>query len=619
MSISTVIPFILYMENYIVSARKYRPSTFDTVVGQSALTDTLKNSIKSGHLAHAYLFCGPRGVGKTTCARIFAKTINCLNPGTDGEACGECESCKAFNEQRSLNIHELDAASNNGIDEMKALIEQTRIPPQVGKYKVFIIDEVHMLSTAAFNAFLKTLEEPPHYVIFILATTEKHKLLPTILSRCQIYDFNRMNVQDIVNHLKGVAANEGIQAEDAALNVIAEKADGGMRDALSIFDQVAAFCNGNITYQQTIKNLNVLDYDYYFKLVDYFLGGDIPKVMTTFNDILNKGFEASHFVGGLNNHFRNLLMSRDTQTLPLIEASDEVRRKYGEQAQRCKPQFLYAAIRRCTDCDINYKVSQNRRLLVEITLIEIAQMATEEIPYSGRSPKAKIILKQIFKRAGQTTGNAPTGANNARQTVQPTAQPQSALAPSSVPQGVPNAAINQESASPIAAFTPKQNTQHTSRVQSFSIKEFQETQKTQVNPYIADSNQDETQSTDITDKPVDPMELASLWRQYAAQLPREQSVIADRMGQFMPSLVEGTKYEVVVENEMIVESIRKVLSQVVPYMRSSLSNNSLNIEVRARKFDADAPLLTRIEQFAKMKESNPAFKKLAEELILDLL
>lgn len=619
MSISTVIPFILYMENYIVSARKYRPSTFDTVVGQSALTDTLKNSIKSGHLAHAYLFCGPRGVGKTTCARIFAKTINCLNPGADGEACGECESCKAFNEQRSLNIHELDAASNNGIDEMKALIEQTRIPPQVGKYKVFIIDEVHMLSTAAFNAFLKTLEEPPHYVIFILATTEKHKLLPTILSRCQIYDFNRMNVQDIVNHLMGVAANEGIQAEDAALNVIAEKADGGMRDALSIFDQVAAFCNGNITYQQTIKNLNVLDYDYYFKLVDYFLGGDIPKVMTTFNDILNKGFEASHFVGGLNNHFRNLLMSRDTQTLPLIEASDEVRRKYGEQAQRCKPQFLYAAIRRCTDCDINYKVSQNRRLLVEITLIEIAQMATEEIPYSGRSPKAKIILKQIFKRAGQTPGNAPTGANNARQTVQPTAQPQSAFAPSSVPQGVPNAAINQESASPIAAFTPKQNTQHTSRVQRFSIKEFQETQKTQANPYIVDSNKDKTQRTDITDKPVDPMELASLWRQYAAQLPREQSVIADRMGQFMPSLVEGTKYEVVVENEMIVESIRKVLSQVVPYMRSSLSNNSLNIEVRARKFDADAPLLTRIEQFAKMKESNPAFKKLTEELILDLL
>ena len=381
--------------SYIVSARKYRPMTFDAVVGQTSLTTTLKRSIQTGHLAHAYLFCGPRGVGKTTCARIFAKTINCLSPGVDGEACGQCESCKAFNEGRSLSIYELDAASNNGVEEIKKLIEQTRIPPQVGHYKVFIIDEVHMLSNAAFNAFLKTLEEPPQYVIFILATTEKHKLLPTILSRCQIYDFSRMSVTNMVAHLAHVASQEGITAEPAALNVIAQKADGGMRDALSIFDQVAAYCGGNITYKQTIANLNVLDYDYYFRLVDYLLERNIPDVLATFNDIVSKGFEGSHFIAGLMNHMRCLLMCRDQKTLPLIDQGDDVRQRYHEQSVRCKPQFLYSAIRKCTDCDLGYKQSQNKRLLVEITLIEIAQLTQgDDTQPAGRSPKK--ILKPIF-------------------------------------------------------------------------------------------------------------------------------------------------------------------------------------------------------------------------------
>ena len=380
------------MENYIVSARKYRPMTFDTVVGQSALTTTLKNAIRNGKLAHAYLFCGPRGVGKTTCARIFAKTINCLSPRENGEACNECESCRAFNEQRSYNIHELDAASNNSVDDIRQLIEQVRIPPQIGKYKVFIIDEVHMLSTQAFNAFLKTLEEPPRHAIFILATTEKHKLLATILSRCQIYDFNRMSVDDIVAHLTNVAAKEGITCEPAALNVIAQKADGGMRDALSIFDQVASFCQGNITYQQTIQNLNVLDSDYYFRMTDYFLAcgnGDpkAPKVdqatvsenitncILTLNEILQKGFDGQHFINGLATHLRNLLVSRDAQTVKLIEASDDVRQRYQSQAGRCTPRFLYNAMRLCNDCDLQYKQSQNKRLLVELTLIEVAQTA----------------------------------------------------------------------------------------------------------------------------------------------------------------------------------------------------------------------------------------------------
>ena len=415
--------------SYIVSARKYRPMTFDAVVGQKALTTTLMRSIQTGHLAHAYLFCGPRGVGKTTCARIFAKTINCLNPKSDGEACGECESCRAFNEGRSLSIYELDAASNNGVDEIKKLIEQTRIPPQVGRYKVFIIDEVHMLSNAAFNAFLKTLEEPPQYVIFILATTEKHKLLPTILSRCQIYDFNRMSVTDMVSHLASVAEREGIKAEPAALHVIAHKADGGMRDALSIFDQVAAFCSGNITYQQTIGNLNVLDYDYYFKIVDYLLAYNISEVLKTFNDIQSRGFEGSHFIGGLMNHLRNLMLTRDESTLPLVDQGDDVRKRYHEQSAKCKPQFLYSAIRKCTDCDLAYKQSQNKRLLVEITLIEIAQLAQgDDTPASGRSPKKilKPIFAQLATKLSVAAGTAPLTTSPARTAA--SAQPASTAA-----------------------------------------------------------------------------------------------------------------------------------------------------------------------------------------------
>ena len=395
------------MEEYIVSARKYRPMTFDSVVGQGALTVTLKNAIQSGRLAHAYLFCGPRGVGKTTCARIFAKTINCLNPQPNGEACGECESCKAFNEQRSYNIHELDAASNNSVEDIRQLIEQVRIPPQIGKYKVFIIDEVHMLSQAAFNAFLKTLEEPPHHAIFILATTEKHKILPTIMSRCQIYDFKRMGVNDIVGHLKNVAEKEGITVEDAALNIIAQKADGGMRDALSIFDQVASFCGGNITYQRTIENLNVLDYDYYFRLTDFFLEGKITECMLTLNEILSKGFEGQYFITGLSSHFRNLLVSQDAQTVGLIEASEEVRNRYKEQAKKCKPQLA-------NDCDLNYKQSQNKRLLVELTLIEMAQLSSDEGPSSGLCPTK--ILKPIFTQLKQAANSRQQTADNGKRT-----------------------------------------------------------------------------------------------------------------------------------------------------------------------------------------------------------
>jgi DNA polymerase-3 subunit gamma/tau len=362
------------MNEYIVSARKYRPNTFVTVVGQPSITSTLVNAIRNNHLAHAYLFCGPRGVGKTTTARIFAKTINCLNPGIDHEACNKCESCMAFNENRSYNIHELDAASNNSVEDIRALVDKVRIPPQIGKYSVYIIDEVHMLSQSAFNAFLKTLEEPPSHAIFILATTEKHKIIPTILSRCQIYDFSRISVTDIEAYLTEVAKREGVTAEPEALNIIAQKADGAMRDALSIFDQVVSFCGNNITYKQTIANLNVLDYDYYFKLVDCFQKGDVTKTLLIFNEILKKGFNPNHFVSGLTQHFRDLLICKDSMTVQLLEVGGEIKERYKMQASSCSVNFLVGALQLASDCDIQFKSSSNQRFLVELTLVRIAQL-----------------------------------------------------------------------------------------------------------------------------------------------------------------------------------------------------------------------------------------------------
>ena len=379
------------MEQYIVSARKYRPQTFMSVVGQTALTATLKNAIANNHLAHAYLFCGPRGVGKTTCARIFAKTINCLNPTSTGEACNECESCRAFNEQRSYNIHELDAASNNSVDDIRVLVDQVRIPPQIGKYSVYIVDEVHMLSTSAFNAFLKTLEEPPAHAIFVLATTEKHKIIPTILSRCQIYDFNRITINDTVAHLQYVAKNEGVDVEDMALNVIAQKADGAMRDALSIFDQVVSFCGNKITYQGVISNLNVLDYDYYFRLIDALLQNRVPEALVIFDEVLSKGFEGQYFVGGLSSHLRDLMVSKDEMTLPLLEVGESIAEKYKEQAKRCELWWLYKALEYANDCDLAYRASRNKRLLVEVMLIRISGLIAGGVQSKKVEPELPLI------------------------------------------------------------------------------------------------------------------------------------------------------------------------------------------------------------------------------------
>lgn len=591
--------------------------SFDTVVGQSSLTTTLKNAIRNGKLAHAYLFCGPRGVGKTTCARIFAKTINCLNPHENGEACNECESCRAFNEQRSYNINELDAASNNSVDDIRQLIEQVRIPPQIGKYKVFIIDEVHMLSTAAFNAFLKTLEEPPHHAIFILATTEKHKLLPTILSRCQIYDFSRMSVDDTVAHLAAVAAKEGITCEPAALNVIAQKADGGMRDALSIFDQVASFCGGNITYQRTIENLNVLDYDYYFKIVDYCLEGKITETMLTLNEILNKGFDGQHFMTGLASHYRNLLVSRDAQTVSLIDASDDVRQRYQQQAQKCQPRFLMGAMKLCNTCDLNYKASQNKRLLVELTLIETAQLAQgEEIPGSGRKPKK--VLAPIFAAIRQSvaaTGRAPQQAATSHPATQQTAPQQTATQTAAS-----NAQPVQSTTSP---FANRQfaSTQQTVRrgITSFSIKAAMQqavASQEEANKVEQVKVQEPEQRKD--NKPVKPLDIILAWRQYVHELPEDEVALKLRLDNIEPKMLDESNFEVVADNKIMEEQLNGLIIQIEPFVHERLHNYSLKMHVRLRDISDKKKFLSRGEVYRMLLEKHEPLRKLKERFNLEL-
>ena len=418
------------MENFVVSARKYRPATFKSVVGQESITNTLKNSIKNNHLAHAYLFCGPRGVGKTTCARIFAKTINCFNRTDDYEACNECESCSAFNNSGSFNIHELDAASNNTVDDIRSLIDQVRIPPQIGKYSVYIIDEVHMLSQAAFNAFLKTLEEPPEHAIFILATTEKHKIIPTILSRCQVFDFNRIKIDDIVNHLEYIAKSEGINYEVEALNVIAQKADGGMRDALSVFDQISSFTENNITYDKVIETLNVLDYDYYFRLTDAFIYNDVSQALLIFDEILSKGFDAGFFINGLSSHLRDLLVSQDEITIQLLEAVQKVKDNYKTFAQKLSTGFIYKALDITNECDLNYRASKNKRLHVELALIKLCNITNADTSDEKKKSELnvqpaktnqtqqqttsqKVVAKKSPAAQSQQAKQAPSGSINA--------------------------------------------------------------------------------------------------------------------------------------------------------------------------------------------------------------
>ncbi len=589
------------MGEYIVSARKYRPMTFDSVVGQTALTTTLKNAVKSGKLAHAYLFCGPRGVGKTTCARIFAKAINCLHPTADGEACGECESCRAFNEGRSYNIFELDAASNNSVEHIKSLMEQTRIPPQVGKYKVFIIDEVHMLSQAAFNAFLKTLEEPPAHVVFILATTEKHKILPTILSRCQIYDFERMTVENTIAHLKNVAAKEGITYEEEALALIAEKADGGMRDALSIFDQTASFCQGNITYAKVIEDLNELDVDNYFRIVDLALDNKVSDIMLLLNSVIEKGFDGGNLINGLASHVRNVLMAKDEKTVSLLEVSGQQREKYKEQAQRCPTQVLYKALKILNQCDLSYRESSNKRLLVELTLIQVAQLTQpDDADSSGRKPKQlKTLFKLIdfarTKAAPQVA--APGSAAIAAHQQSDVNQPQQSAATDSVPSASASAgngvgmAASAGSGENVAAKGPRLKLSGI----GITFQSLQRKQPTEEHKEAEVQNKEENE--------VFTQEFLELqWLSMCNRMPQKMVGLAARMKNMTPRIADFPRIEIVVDNKMLLDQVNEIRGRIRVTLAKALHNGGVDISLRLAEADEISRRKTKKEAFDELMQ-----------------
>ena len=592
------------MEQYIVSARKYRPQTFMSVVGQAALTATLKNAIANNHLAHAYLFCGPRGVGKTTCARIFAKTINCLNPTANGEACNECESCKAFNEQRSFNIHELDAASNNSVEEMRHLVEQVRIPPQIGKYSVYIVDEVHMLSTAAFNAFLKTLEEPPAHAIFILATTEKHKIIPTILSRCQLYDFNRITINDTVAHLQYVAKNEGVEAEDMALNVIAQKADGAMRDALSIFDQVVSFCGNKVTYQGVISNLNVLDYDYYFRLVDALLQNRVPEALMIFDEVLSKGFDGQHFVGGLSSHLRDLMVSRDEMTLPLLEVGESIAERYKEQSKRCELWWLYKALEYANDCDLAYRASRNKRLLVEVMLIRVAGLVAGGVQPKKAEPELPLI----------TVAPTPGGQDNSQQS---TVNRQQSIVNSQSTIANQQSVVVQEDkpvvvGAPVVVQRPK--------VVSVSLKPTianEATQLPQKEEVVTEEVSSEPIAQEIKQNNFANDDLIREWRSYAKKIEVELHTY-NTMQNFLPKRGDGQSIVVTLINTMQSDALSRHKRTLEQFLSKEL-NSSIELNFVVEEQPDQPMFLTPTDNFKRMQEINADFKRLKNELGLELL
>lgn len=604
------------MDNYIVSARKYRPSTFRSVVGQKALTQTLKNAIDSKKLAHAYLFCGPRGVGKTSCARIFAKTINCFHPTASGEACNECESCRAFNEQRSYNIIELDAASNNSVDDIRTLIDQVRIPPQVGQYKVFIIDEVHMLSAAAFNAFLKTLEEPPHHAIFILATTEKHKILPTILSRCQVYDFQRITTADIAEHLQYVASQEGITAEPEALDIIAQKADGGMRDALSIFDQVVSFTGGHITYKAVIENLNVLDYEYYFRLVDAFLQGNVPQALLIFKEVRDHGFEGQFFIGGLSRHLRDLLVSKDPSTLPLLEVSASVAQRYGEQAQKCSLAFLYRAMELSNRCDLDYRISNNKQFLVELTLIQICQIIhpvgsiPQEPPLQKINPPTPGNVPQPAPAAQPQPQNRPASQPQAQAPHQPqaqaqpapqtaTAEPQATYRPATIR---PTAPTHKPAAAAPAAQSRKAAPVRISIHQK---------------PAEAAPTEQAAAAQAVLDTPFTEEALNTAWLAYTQTIPTEV-VLVNTMQSCRPKLLDPRTFVVSVDSQIQVNCINEHFHELMSFLQNALKNNQFSMQLRINQPGEKEIIFSPKDVLKKMIEKNPDIKNLYDTFDLEI-
>lgn len=586
------------MEDYIVSARKYRPMSFETVVGQQTLTSTLQNAIRQNHLAHAYLFCGPRGVGKTTCARIFAKTINCLHPTAEYDACNECESCRAFNEQRSFNIHELDAASNNSVEDIRSLIEEVRIPPQLGKYSVYIIDEVHMLSSAAFNALLKTLEEPPAHAIFILATTEKHKILPTILSRCQVYDFARITIGGIIGNLQQIAAKEGITVSEEALNVVAQKADGGMRDALSIFDQLVSFCGKEITYERAIEVLNVLDTEYYFRLTDFALRNDVSGALLLLNEVLKKGFDAGNFINGFAQHLRNVLVSKDPQTVQLLETSDAIRQHYAQQAQQCPPLWIFRALEILNTCDINYRTARNKRLTVELALVKLVApvqqvSAPQPMPQAAPQTAAQPAQAPQAARPAQQTAPARPAQQPARPaaTPRPTpaqqppkAAPQMPSIPSipTIPQVPPQGSVPAPATQTPANATPQPAAPQTNRNNPFTDDQFRDA-------WIG---------------------LAT----HFAEEPRLQSLIKD----YAPRYTGSTHIQATMPNPWQLDLLKRNLPAISQLLHDQLQNDAIEIELTLAEYTREQMAFTDEEKYKVMLTENPALGVLKSKLDLQL-
>ena len=573
------------MENYIVSARKYRPTTFESVVGQQALTQTLRNAIRTNHLAHAYLFCGPRGVGKTTCACIFAKTINCLTPTAENDACNQCESCVAFNEQRSFNIHELDAASNNSVEDIRSLIDQVRIPPQIGKYSVYIIDEVHMLSQGAFNALLKTLEEPPSYAIFILATTEKHKVLPTILSRCQVYDFSRITVADTIHHLQYVAKQEGISVSEEALNVVAQKADGGMRDALSIFDQLVSFCGTTISYEQAIEVLNVLDTDYYFRLIDSALSSDVSSSLLLLNEVLQKGFDAGHFVTGVAQHLRDVLVSKDAATIQLLETSDSIRQHYQEQAQRCAAKWLFNALEVMNTCDIQYRTAKNKRLTVELALVKLCRLMEPTSTPAGAGASSTTPNTSRASSAPSTPSVPSTPTNVARPIASSPQSPQSPTRPSMPSLGAMPSLGN------LGLITAQP--------------------KTEAKP----AQQEETKADRNTPFTVD--QLIDAWVGLNQHFKGEERLLA-MLSNCQPTMINEHLCRITVANPWQKQEFAKFGTKVMDIVRNTLQNDLLKLQVEVAEFDRSARAYTAADKYKLLAKQNPHLIDMKDKLGLQL-
>lgn len=574
------------MENYIVSARKYRPTTFESVVGQQALTQTLRNAIRTNHLAHAYLFCGPRGVGKTTCARIFAKTINCLNPTAEHDACNQCESCVAFNEQRSFNIHELDAASNNSVEDIRSLIDQVRIPPQIGKYSVYIIDEVHMLSQGAFNALLKTLEEPPSYAIFILATTEKHKVLPTILSRCQVYDFSRITVADTIHHLQYVAQQEGVTASEEALNVVAQKADGGMRDALSIFDQLVSFCGTNISYEQAIEVLNVLDTDYYFRLVNAALIGNVSEALLLLNEVLVKGFDAGHFVTGFAQHLRDVLVSKDIATVKLLETSDAIRQHYQEQAQRCAAKWLYNALDIMNTCDINYRTAKNKRLTVELALVKLCRLT--EVP-----------VQEVQK---VQSNNVQTATPAAQPAPRPTTAPQ--------PTAVVPPTVAPKPATPTAPPPPKPTLGAMPSLGN--LGKLSATPQATTQPTATVPTEQQKRNTPFT---LD--QLKSAWVGQIKHFENEERFKA-MLTTYELAQDSDTMFHITVDNQLQKKEFAKFGKALMDRIRDVLQNDYVQLRVEVAEYVATQIAYTSTEKYKILNQLNPHLEELRQRMNLQM-